>query len=56
MSSTSILSKPTGPKELLTILAIAQAAITERDKSYIYFAYVTYIKLYVTYILNYNYI
>jgi len=54
MSSTSILSKPTGPKELLTILAIAQAAITKRDKSYIYFANVTYFN--VTYILNYNYI
>ena len=28
MSSTIILSKPTGPNELLTTLAIAQAAMT----------------------------
>ena len=29
MSSTIILSNPTGPKELLTTFAIAAAAITE---------------------------
>lgn len=29
MSSTSILSKPTGPRELLTMFAIAVTAVTE---------------------------
>ena len=28
-SSTSILSRPTGPRELFTILATANAAVTE---------------------------
>lgn len=29
ISSTNILSRPTGPRELFTILAIADAAVTE---------------------------
>jgi len=29
MSSTSILSRPTGPRELLTMFAMANAAVTE---------------------------
>lgn len=32
ISSTSILSRPTGPKELFTILAMEQAAITGTNK------------------------
>jgi hypothetical protein len=32
ISSTNILSRPTGPKELFTMLAIEQAAITEKKK------------------------
>ena len=32
ISSTSILSRPTGPKELFTILAMEQAAITGTKK------------------------
>lgn len=34
MSSTSILSRPTGPRELFTMLAIADAAITAIEKKY----------------------
>lgn len=30
MSSTNILSRPTGPRELLTMLAIAAAAMTAK--------------------------
>lgn len=30
MSSTSILSNPTGPSELLTMFAIEEAAITKK--------------------------
>lgn len=33
MSSTSILSKPSGPSELFTMLAIELAAITTNEKS-----------------------
>ena len=32
MSSTNILSSPTGPKELLTMLAMEDAAMTVRGK------------------------
>ena len=32
MSSTSILSKPTGPRELLTMLAIEDAAMTVQER------------------------
>jgi hypothetical protein len=32
MSSTNILSKPTGPRELFTILAIEAAAMTVNTK------------------------
>lgn len=34
MSSTSILSSPTGPNELLTMFAIELAAITEKIKNF----------------------
>lgn len=38
-SSTSILSSPTGPRELLTILAIELAARTRNLKNYFKFQY-----------------
>lgn len=37
MSSTSILSKPTGPSELFTILAIEAAAVTVSTKQIVFF-------------------